>query len=553
MTDRRYSPEDFADLVSEGALPACGHTPPPTTTTAAAVHDPEALITQLPEDLVQRIQAPAPKGQRSHIVCKVIRSAFEHGLPPDEVGAALTAYPEGVAAKYVDREDLCAEIDRHWQKWHKNCRTPYRYKDFLAHLPTHSYIRIQDGKFWPASSVNAVLPPVETGASDPKTKNPVKISANKWLDQNQSIDDLTWLPGAPMVIRDQIIKEGGWIDEPGYKVFNRYRPPMVAPGDAAKAGPWLEHLRYVFPDDADHIIKWLAHRVQRPGEKINHALVLYGSQGIGKDTLLAPVISAVGHWNVATIAPDAILGNFNWFVQSVILLINEGADLGDVNRYTFYERSKAYTSAPPDVLTCNQKHMREFAVSNVTSVIITTNYKQSGLFLPPDDRRHYVASSDRDKSDFSEGYWQELHDWYDHGGKAHVAAYLADYDLSTFNAHAPPPKTEAFWSIVDAHRAPEDAELADTLDELEWPDVLTLDDVREAAGNLSNFAGWLADRSNSRKIAHRMEAAGYEPVRNPDAKDGLWKYRGRRQVVHAKRSLSYHDRLGAAARLVGGR
>ena len=29
-----------------------------------------------------------------------------------------------------------------------------------------------------------------------------------------------------------------------------------------------------------HVIKWLAHRVQRPQEKINHALVLGGNQGI---------------------------------------------------------------------------------------------------------------------------------------------------------------------------------------------------------------------------------------------------------------------------------
>ena len=34
---------------------------------------------------------------------------------------------------------------------------------------------------------------------------------------------------------------------------------------------------------------WMAHRVQRPHEKINHALVLGGDQGIGKDTLLEPV------------------------------------------------------------------------------------------------------------------------------------------------------------------------------------------------------------------------------------------------------------------------
>jgi hypothetical protein len=31
-----------------------------------------------------------------------------------------------------------------------------------------------------------------------------------------------------------------------------------------------------------------------------------------------------------------------------------------------------------------------------------------------------------------------------------VAAYLANLDLSAFDPKAPPPKTDAFWAIVDA-------------------------------------------------------------------------------------------------------
>jgi hypothetical protein len=41
---------------------------------------------------------------------------------------------------------------------------------------------------------------------------------------------------------------------------------------------------------------------------------------------------------------------------------------------------KVYTAAPPDVL--DEKHLREYAVFNVCGVIITTNHKTDGLFLP---------------------------------------------------------------------------------------------------------------------------------------------------------------------------
>src|SRR6516162_10953850 len=56
--------------------------------------------------------------------------------------------------------------------------------------------------------------------------------------------------------------------------------------------------------------------------------------------------------------------------------------------------------------------------------------------------------------------------WYDNGGDRHVAAYLSERDISRFDPKAPPPKTPGFWAIVDANRAPEDAELADVLDRL---------------------------------------------------------------------------------------
>src|SRR5262249_31155880 len=57
-------------------------------------------------------------------------------------------------------------------------------------------------------------------------------------------------------------------------------------------GSWLRHVHQIYPNEADHIIMWFAHRVQRRGEKINHALVLGGEQGIGKDTIVEPLIRA---------------------------------------------------------------------------------------------------------------------------------------------------------------------------------------------------------------------------------------------------------------------
>jgi hypothetical protein len=56
-----------------------------------------------------------------------------------------------------------------------------------------------------------------------------------------------------------------------------YRPPEPSSGDPNAAGPWRDHLRRIYPNDHLHIERWLAQRVQAPGEKINHALVLGGA------------------------------------------------------------------------------------------------------------------------------------------------------------------------------------------------------------------------------------------------------------------------------------
>jgi hypothetical protein len=416
--------------------------------------------------------------------------------------------------------------------------------DFYAYMPTHGYIFAPSREMWPAASVNARIRPIADGEKE--------IAASTWLDRHRHVEQMTWSPGEPLIIRDRLIASGGgWAERQGVACFNLYRGPEIVSGDAAKAGPWLDHVRKVYPDDADHIVAWLAHRVQRPNEKINHALMLGGGQGIGKDTLLEPVKRAVGPWNFSEVSPKNILGRFNSFLKSVILRVSEAHDLGDFDRFSFYDAMKAYSAAPPDVLRIDEKNLREYSILNVCGVIITSNHKTDGLYLPPDDRRHFVAWSDLTKEDFTPEYWNVLWRWYDAGGFGHVAAYLSALDLSAFDPKAPPPKTEAFWDIVGANRSQEDAELADIIDRLGNPSAITIDRIARAADD--DLAGWLRDRKSRRQIPHRLEQCDYVPVRNTYAKDGLWKLNGRRQAVYAKRFLPPRGRLQAAQELADAR
>jgi hypothetical protein len=436
-------------------------------------------------------------------------------------------------------------------------------EDFNAYMPQHNYIFMPSREPWPASSVNARLgnillfDPHGRPVLDDKGEQ-IEMAASTWLDRNRPVEQMTWAPGLPMLIRDRLISDGGWIEWFKVTCLNLYRPPTIKPGNATEANQWLDHIHKVYGDDDKHIVQFLGHRVQKPQDKVNHALVLGGAQGIGKDTLLEPVKHAVGPWNFSEVSPHHMLGRFNGFLKSVILRVSEARDLGDVNRYQFYDHMKSYTAAPPDVLRVDEKHLREHSILNCCGVIITTNHKADGIFLPADDRRHFVAWSDRTKENFDTDYWNKLWTWYATGGINHVAAYLAQLDLSTFDAKAPPPKTQAFWDIVDANRAPEDAELADVLEKLKNPNAVTIAMISEAIeqhiliGDIrvgSDFFNWINDRKNRRAIPHRFEQCGYVPVRNDAATDGYFVIGGKRQAVYAKATLSISERLKAAGEL----
>ena len=470
---------------------------------------------------------------------------LEDGPPPEDPGEL-----EAIAAARAADE---AETRQRQEG-------PVTVADFYSYMPQRQFIFTPTRELWPTAAVNARCPPPRGEDGTPLTKRvtrknkkgeeiseDVPLSPTEWVDQYRPVEQMTWAPGEPLLIHDRLVDHGGgWIERTGCNTFNLYMAPKIELGDPAKAQRWLDHIGRVFPDDIEHLIKWLAQRAQHPEDKINHALVLGGDQGTGKDTILEPMKYAVGPANFIEISAMTMLGRFNGFTKSVILRISEGRDLGEIDRYAFYEHLKIFTAAPPDVIRVDEKNLREHYVRNVMGVIITTNHKTMGIYLPEGDRRHYVAWSPRRREDFAPDYWTGIHRWFCAEGSRHVAAYLATVDLAGFDAKAPPPKTQAFYAIVDANRAPEDSEMADALDGLGNPPIVTIDDIAHHVLD-DSFRCFLQDRRSSRQIPHRMETAGYVPIRNTHAKDGLWKLNGKRQVIYARKQLSTREQFQAAA------
>lgn len=472
------------------------------------------------------------------------------------------------------RDEIKAELLARAVEWKEETKKAPALDEFVAYLPQHDYIYLPTRAHWPAASVNSQIPPIVVGTDD-KGKD-IKISASAWLDQNHAVEQKAWAPGEPEFISNKLVVNGGWVLKIGATCFNEYLPSAIELGDASKAGPWLEFVKRIYPKDHEHIINYFASKVQHPEVKINHCLLLGGAPGIGKDTLIEPLIHAIGPHNFQDISPKAICSDFNGWAKGVVVRISELRDLGDISRFDFYEHSKTLMASPPEVVRINEKHIREYYAFNVCGVVMTTNHKAGGIYLPPDDRRHYVAWSEVGVGDISEDEFNDLWGWYRCGGFGHVAAYLSQLDISGFDPKAKPPKTDAFWDIVNSNRSNEENELSDLIEEMGDPPALTVDQIRMRVG-CESLAKWLADPKNGSGITRRLEKCGYTPVNNPNApRDKQWKIvygegnkkhdgtyektKPRRKTVYARKMMkgddgierpaTEQDRLNAAEELV---
>lgn len=415
-------------------------------------------------------------------------------------------------------------------QWARENGWPYEgpvesYNDFYAIRPANKYLYIPSGALWPAESVNKVLPPRMVGRND--RDQPVFQNAAEWLMKERGVDSMVFDPALPQIVEGKVAREQGVIEHDGAILFNRYQPSLLEPGEAAEGERWADHVRKLFPNaaEAEHIIRVCAHRVQRPGEKVRHALLIGGPPGVGKDTIFDALIPALGAWNTASISPDEIFKPFNEYSASVLLRINEVVDLHEISRYKFYEATKTLIAGSPEYIEVNPKYGAKYHVRNCACVVMTTNYGSTGMYLTADDRRHFAvetielwgAQAERDT------YFRELWNWLlQANGFAHVAAYLRGVNLDDFDPNAPPPKTATFWKIA-ASGTSSDGWLIDALARLGDPAMVRGDTLRSA------ITADMKPQEVSRALNPAMARLMFEPFPNPARKDG------RHRFTHAGR------------------
>ena len=412
------------------------------------------------------------------------------------------------------------------------------FTDFIADCRSPRFFFLPTMEMWVAEAVDGLLGKIGNK------------KATTVLRQARLASQVTWYPGEPALITGRVLtKEGHWKPVAGALVLNLYQPPPPPHGDPTQAQPWLNLVRQLYPeeDETEAALDWMAHRVQFPGIKCNHALILIGEPGIGKDIVFhEPLRRAVGVSNYSNIRPQTLLEAFNGYLKSTVLCLDELSDLGELNRHTLHNALKTICAAPPYTLRVNEKKIHPYTIANVTGVIANSNNPSDCLYVEASDRRYLVLRSPLPPDHTSPEKWSEFAEWCENqNGFDHIAAYLAARNLSRFNPKAPPPKTAAFHTLVHTNAAPEDDILVDIVTAAST-DVLTrtLLYATALAAKLPDLTELeeLMAKQNHKRFRHRLVRLGYEVVPNPDAKDSRWKVGDRNEAVYVSMRLTPGER-----------
>ena len=289
--------------------------------------------------------------------------------------------------------------------------------------------------------------PVTRIGSDGKPKSLCR--ANEWLKDKARAQyrDLVFAPGETVITsRNEI---------------NTWTGFAVSPV-AGNVEPYEALRDHLFPDPSDrcYVEQWLAHKLKRPGVKMNTALVVWsGAEGVGKNLLFEAIGDIIGQKHACVIGQKDLGGSFNSWAKNRLLVIgDEVLSSGDRREADQFKGLITGT-----MLRINEKNQPEYDIANYTSFVFLSNHGDA-VHLDDGNRRYFVAEIKA--KPLSPAFYTDYVRWRDGGGLAALHYYLVNnVDLTGFDPKAPPPMTDAKRAMVSAGRSGLEQWMADALED----------------------------------------------------------------------------------------
>ena len=194
------------------------------------------------------------------------------------------------------------------------------------------------------------------------------------------VDTMFW-PGA-----------GRFFDHEGKRFINTYRETGIAPCETLDEDGqsvidlFMTHVRFMIQNEDEQrlLVDYLAWIVQKPGQKINWALLIQGAQGVGKSYFAVVMQNLLGLM-ARNVEPMALSGRFTAWAHGALLAVIEEIRISGENRFELIDRLKPFVSN--NVVQIEEKGRDQRTVPNFQTYLLLTNHKDA-LPVNENDRRY---------------------------------------------------------------------------------------------------------------------------------------------------------------------
>lgn len=230
---------------------------------------------------------------------------------------------------------------------------------------------------------------------------------------------------------------------------NLFTGMRVVPAPTASCARLVHHLHLLCGERDrlfDWVVKWLAYPLQHPGTKMSTALVMYGSEGTGKNIFFETMLDIYERWGVL-IGQEEIESQFNgWLSAKLFAVADEVVSRAEL-RHLKGRLKKLVTGQRVMV---NEKNQPVRAEKNAMNIVFLSN-EDEPLRLDPGDRRYCAVRCDHieDKT-----YFEALGSEIAAGGAAALYHYLLQYDLEDFSPWTRPYETDERDGLMQTGAAP---------------------------------------------------------------------------------------------------
>ena len=257
-----------------------------------------------------------------------------------------------------------------------------------------------------------------------------------------------WLdsPDRVMIGKDEVVFDPIHADIP-YNLFGGLESQPVA-GKYDLVLELLDHICADRRDVVDWVLDWVAYMLQNVGAKMSTAIVMRGPQGCGKNMFWNVLLDIFGKYG-GIITQSELESQYNdWASGKLLLIGNEVLS----RREKWQLGGKLKNMITEGRIPISAKYMSTRYENNHCNMVFLSN-DLLPVPLEERDRRFLVISTPGPHPEGKE-FYQRVTGQIENGGREAFHDFLLKRDISHFDPHTKPPRTEDFVDAVELSLSP---------------------------------------------------------------------------------------------------